>query len=245
MPTIKAVTLIESALRIGGIVASGETPEEDEKADALVTLNDLLNLWSLDPLLNYERLHFTVSIPNTTVPLSMTLPHVVTADTANTVAVVEPALWLRAAWYRVSGKDTPLTLFSEMDYASIEDKTTSGAPSHIHIAKRRGELQLYLYPVPPSGGAIHLIGALPFPTFPALTDSFVFPVGYEVALRYNLAVLLAGEYNIEPSNIVMAQASNTLIALQSLTNRLLVPPTVPAAVVAGSVGGMTFMNSGD
>lgn len=245
MPTITARTLVKSALRIGGVVASASEISPDEEADALVTLNDLLNLWSLDPLLNYESLHISVTIPDTTVPLAMTLPHAATADTAATVPVSEPAVWLRSVLYRSSGQDTPLKLISDIDYALVVDKATPGTPAHVYVSKRRGELQLYLYPVPPAGGAIHVVGSLPFPTFPALTDSFVFPTGYEVALRYNLAVLLAGEYNITPSTIVVTQADNALLALQSLTHRLAVPPQVQPAVTGAGSSGMTFMLSGE
>jgi hypothetical protein len=48
--------LIKGSLRLLGATATGETPSSEEQADALATLNALLDSWSLERLMITEKI---------------------------------------------------------------------------------------------------------------------------------------------------------------------------------------------
>lgn len=226
MPVVEAQALIRSALRLATVKASGEKPEDYEEADALITLNDLLSLWSLDPLLNFESVHFTVEVTSTATPILM-----------QASTVVDPALRVTTAQFRESGQDTPLTLISEQEYQDIGDKALSGTPCSLYIDRRVGPLQLYLYPVPAVGTQIILTGQQPFTSFASLTTKVTLQTGYEGGLRYNLALLLAGEYGRTPADTTLFMATEFNEKLKSLTNSTRVPRTQRSNIPAGDVAG--------
>ena len=223
MSVVVAQTLIRSALRLATVTASGETPSPSEESDALITLNDLLSLWSLDSLLNFESLHFTVDVTSTAMPILM-----------QAATVVDPAIRLTTAQYRESAIDYPLTLISEQDYQDISDKTLGGGiPKVLYADRRLGPLQLYVYPVPTVGTQLILTGQQPFTAFASLTSSATFQTGYEGGLRYNLALMLAGEYGKTPPDTVVTMAMQFSEKLKRLTNSTRKPTTqysdIPAA----------------
>ena len=244
MSLIVAQTLLRQSLRIAGVTASGELPSTAEESDALITLNDLLFTWSLDGLTNYESTHITVPVNSLTVPINMPTPHTTTLDSLSTVPSVDPALLVQKATYRQGGIDYELKIISQADYEDISDKTISTVPQVIYINKRTGALQLYLYPVPPIGTEIRLTGILPLRTFATVSSSLEYPTGYETALRYNLAVMLAAEYGLTISQPIYDMATSSLDGLRLLKCKLTPPPQMVSGYPSHAMDDGTFILTG-
>jgi hypothetical protein len=83
---------------------------------------------------------------------------------------------------------------------------------------------VYFYPNPSGAGALHLFTDTIFTDFTTLNQSINLPQGYARALKKNLAVELAPEYNKPVSAILQRQADESLKVIKSLNST----PTVQA-----------------
>lgn len=243
MPLINAQSLVRSALRLAGVTASGETPTPDEEADALTTLNDILDLWSSNPDLNYESVHSVVAITSTTVPVAMPTPNVTTLSPTSIAVSDLPPMRITTAFYRSNNVDTPLRVISEFDYLRLSAKDTANTPECVYANRRPDGIQLYLYPVPASG-AVHVTVSFPMPTFASLTSDVFYPAGYAVALRYNLALNLAGEYNLTASDAINLMAMEATLGLKRLTLSMRPPPQQVTCLPTGNGVGSDWINTG-
>ena len=57
-----ALQLIQWAMRLLGVLASGEAPSSNEANDALISLNAMIDTWSNEPLLIYEDAYETFGL---------------------------------------------------------------------------------------------------------------------------------------------------------------------------------------
>ena len=195
-----ASTLIKASLRLAGVIATGETPTASEMDDGLEALQFMLRNWSSRGIRipYYTRVSATLDGSasytigsggdiNTTRPLS-----IVSAESAD---------------YPIK-----ITDFNTYQLLSVSD---SGAGDCEYIWYNPSYPLGYIYPWPLSSETITLTCQVPLTDPTVLTSSIAFPPEYDEAIKYNLAVRLAPEYEKEPSRLVLGMAMETLAAIET------------------------------
>ena len=107
-------------------------------------------------------------------------------------------------------------------------------PIEMYVEYGYPQATLHLWPAPISAGSLEVHSLQPLPQLLNLTDNIDLPPGYEIAIRYNLAVALVPEYprsQLDPTLVPQAQAYKTaLIQLNQATQRLSgLPPSETAS----------------
>lgn len=200
-----ALQMIKSSLRLIGALATGESPEAAMSADALETLQTLLDAWSAEGLLIYAQ---------TTESFSLTGATVYTIGSGGTINTTRPDQ-IVGAYVSSGGLDYPLDVKDARWYRDIAQKTLSGIPEAIFYSPEYPLGKIYISPVGSSGDTVYLSSLKPLTEPTALTTSLAFPPGYERALKYNLAVDLAPDYETEVSQSVARIAMDTLDVIRS------------------------------
>lgn len=210
--------LINGALRLLGVIATGEDPAATESNDALVVLNDMIDTWSNEPLLIFENAYETLAI---TANQQSYQWGVGAAD----FTTARPQKIQDINWQQVSGTTTlelPIEILNQDQWAAISVKTiTSNIPTQCWLANTYPYATLYLWPIPKISGNIVVWSWKPLTDISALTSTLSLPPGYQRALRYNLALELAPEYGKNPSEIVVAHAIESKANLKSMNNKIL------------------------
>jgi hypothetical protein len=193
-----ALELIQSSMRLAGILASGETATADEAVDGLKSLNDILENWSLENLMvlqgNNEQFALTPGVSTYTIG---------PGGAFNTTRPIRIGL----SFTRVNGSDFPLQQWGLDEYNAVSVKTVGAIPEQYVYINENPLGTIILYPVPQTASTLFLNtdSLLTFPV--ALATTLVFPPGYEKALRYTLATNLAPEYGVTVSPAVGAIAT--------------------------------------
>lgn len=189
---------IQNSYKLLGI----PNPTNQDLADALDTLNDMLGNWSINNLTIYvntrETLTLVISQATYTIgsggDLSTTRPeHIVD-------------MYLRDA---TNGNDSYMRPLTEEEYDDIIDKTIESIPDSYFYAPEYPLGKIYLYPVPSDTDTLLITSKKPFASV-GLNDSFTLPNGYDAAIKYNLALELAPLNGYEPDQVLVSQARKTL-----------------------------------
>lgn len=193
--------LIRRSMRLVNIVDAAEEPDADEFQDALGTLNDMLDAWSLESLI---------------LPFKTSAQYPVTAGKkvysigpANADWIGVRPIRLVSANIRVSGNlDIPIQILETQQYQGIPVKDVPGPQStSLYYDPQLPNGFVSLYPVPNAVFSVVLVydGIFQRVTLDTTLDGFM--DGMIAALRYNLAVDLSPEYGKTPSQIVVGRAT--------------------------------------
>jgi hypothetical protein len=203
------IELITSSLRLINVGQPGETPNADELVDGLITLNTLIDNWrALHPIVYTKR---TETFTLTAGQGNYTIGAGGDFDTERPVKIES------AGVIQDNGLRTDLTLVTSKMFASIPEKSAEAMqPLVLYIDNDYPIAKIQLNPVPKlSTTTLELVmwsDLMPF----ELADVFDMPPAYLKAIRYNLAVDLAPEYEREPSPLVISEAQKSLAALAGL-----------------------------
>lgn len=186
--TITRDQLIKGALRLAGVIAQGETPTASQISDAAETLNLMTKAWMADgmPLWAIRTITITpVANQNT--------------YTYSTPKLLKPL----QAWNRqtASQVDIPMRMISRQEYNILGNKSTTGNPIQLFFNPDLSSTEIKLFPTPDATAAaqnvIYVVAQVPYQDFDSATDTPDFPQEWYEAIKYGLAVRLAGEYNID------------------------------------------------
>lgn len=220
---------IDRALRLLGATGAGETPTDDERSDALISLNGMLDAWRNDRLMAYamqdETLTLSASDGSYTIGPSGDLV------TTRPVEIAEA--------YIVQGNITyPVMMVDEASWAGIVDKTQeSDWPTHALYRPAMPNGTLLVYPEPNATRTMKLVTRVVAGPFAAVTTTVTLPPGWEAAIDFNLAIELAPEYEIEPSAAVVKRAKETLGGIKLANAKA--QPRLVATELAEVFGGHT------
>jgi len=200
-----ARTIITKAMKKAGILFKSETPDDDEVDDALDELNDILEEWSTDSMLAYARSWETFTL--TGGDGEYTIGTGGDFNTSKPVTVV-------SAYIRQDTTDHTLDIVSDEVYNTfIPQKSTQGLPYFLNFDNNYALSKIRLYPVPSTTYSLFLLTEKPLTSL-AVDDTVTFPVGWNRALIYNLAVALASEYGQEVSPRVDAIARSSKASIR-------------------------------
>lgn len=198
--------LIKSSLRLIGAIASGETPSANESADALYSLNDMLESWSLSGYLIYEiKREIFILTPS---KQSYTIGNLGDFDTSRPIRIHDASILESNAEFK-------LDILNDSQWANIPIKSiNSSMPRYIHSSNSFPLDTLSLWPKPEIASSLVLYSMKQLGSFTSLDDNVVFPPGYSKAIRYNLALELAPEYGKDPSALVAMTAQDSKAEIQ-------------------------------
>ena len=191
--------IINSAYRKIGVLGQGQSLSASEINDALEALNDMIESWSLEGALIYTETKETF---NLTGAVSYTIGSGQTFDTELPNKIV-------SAYITENGEDTPVNIISQNSYSEIADKDELGSTQDIYFDGNYPTANIYVWPVK-SGITLTLFTEKSLNTFDNVTTDFAMPPAYKRALKYNLAVEVAPEFEKEASRTVKNIAKNSL-----------------------------------
>lgn len=204
--------IIVKAMQKVGILFKTEQPSADEVNDGLDSLNAMLSSWSNDSLNCVARVleSFTLSAGVS----SYSIGAGQTFDTQRPVFIVESHV-------RISTVDYPLTGVPDEVYQSdIPFKSQQGIPQFYNYSNAYPYGTIRLYPVPSTDYTLFILSEKEITQF-SLDDTVNLPPGWEMALIYNLAMILAPEYGqqADPVTVQIAADSKSAIRRAIAKNR--------------------------
>lgn len=195
--------IAQRALIRSGVIAAGETPTAAEISDAVTTLGDMLDSWSLERLLVFGSVELQIPIAG--------LPRLTIGPSGDLVA--ERPGSVLTGFVRTAGRDQPLQLASPefMDGIRRKDMQCDAYWMSYEGAMPDGVLQLW--PVP-DAGVLHLRVTQPIVRIEDVNDELELPPGWFHALVLNLAVYLCEEYGFAVTPTLATTAQNAKGAIK-------------------------------
>ena len=198
--------IIKSALRKIHVLGTGSTLSNEDAADGLESLNDMLSIWSIEGNLIYTDTAEQFSL------VSGTGSYTIAA--AGDFATTRPTE-ITSAYVSQGNTDYILEWYSQEQYNAISDKTTQGTPSIYYYDGNFPTGTIYLSNVPNGIDSITISSSKVLTQFDDLDGVFAMPPEYLAALKFNLAEWLAPEYEREPSMQVKSIANTTKEAVRA------------------------------
>lgn len=113
------------------------------------------------------------------------------------------------------GKEVPITVGSRLEYMALSDKTSTGPPIQVYYDPQLTNGQLYVWQACDDvQELIKMTVQYPIQDFDANTNDADFPQEQMRALKFNLALDLALEYDKEPTAFLIAIAESTKNAIK-------------------------------
>lgn len=229
--SVTSQQLINSALRLINVLATGETPDAAMSSDALFVLNQMLDSWQAEQLMIYTilRQEFALNSQQT-----------YTMGPGGDFDVARPAKIDRLSIINLNNPAQPLELpldyITDAQWQAIPVKLISSAlPQVVYDDGAFPLRNLNYWPVPnqfPVKTAIYSWSALT--EFADLgATQYTFPPAYFKAIRYNLAIDLAPEYGQQVQPAVAAQAISSKAVVKGINAPLVDLRCDPALVVPG------------
>lgn len=217
MPTVSQ--FIESTLRLIRVLDSGESATATELNDGLTSLNQLIGSWSAAGVPIYTESRDT--IPTTGFPFyPMPGPRPIRLTSAQVIN---------------SGVSFPVAIVPSEVWTQPKDRSaTSKFAKELYYDGAFPTGNVNVWPLVAAGGILEIYSLKPLGTFSSLNDILNLPPGYEQALRFALASVLAPEYGsaLPPELAGNAQAAQAAISAMnaSIVSQAPRQPAQPAAV---------------
>lgn len=186
MPSpIQARELIESSLRMIGVIANAEAASGDEIQDGLNSLNDVIENLSLENLAVWGGAVETF-------PLVVNQA-VYTIGPLGNFATARPVR-IDNVYCTLNGVDFVLNEWSSEQYNAVAVKNIAGIPEFWMYENAFPLGLIYVYPVPSQAMTISLATATQITSVASPTTTISLPPGYSKMLRALLAVEMSPEY---------------------------------------------------
>jgi hypothetical protein len=215
---ITVADIINAALRLLQVNNPDTALTNDEVHDGLEAINMMIDGWSNESLM----LHHISKETFQTIAgqASYTIGYSAQFNTARPISI-------EAMTVNISTTDWPVKQLAFDDYAMIRLKTLqSNYPQYFYVDEGADLSTIYLYPVPVSPAPlITLYMRKPLPTFTSAFEEIILPKGYLRALKYNLAVELAPEYQTDPGQVVTRTAITSKADLKRTNVRAITTQT--------------------
>jgi hypothetical protein len=213
MTTYTAGDQITRALRLLGVLAEGESMSAAMANDGLVSLNQMIDSWNTERLsvFNTEDQVFTWPAGEITR----------TVGPSGDFVGNRPVLVDDATYYRDPGTNVSfgIKFINQQQYNGIAVKTvTSTYPQVCWINMEFPNITMTVYPRPTRDLEWHIVSVQELSQPAALDTVLHFPPGYMRAFAYNLAMEMAPEYGIEPSQQVTRIAMTSKRNLKRINN---------------------------
>lgn len=204
---------ITKALQKIGVVAQGESATTAQASDALDAFNALASSLSADNLLTVAQIQDSFSLVAGTAEYTIGANQ--TFDTTKPLSV-------KNAYVKDSvNTDHPLSIVPRNIYDAQADKTSQGIPRILFYDK--GTTQnanntgtIKLNPVPNANDTLVMISEKPFTRAANAAEAITFPGEYDRMFIFNLAIDLAPDYGITPTQEVKDIAKESKEIIENL-----------------------------
>lgn len=193
--------IVNGAARAIGLLGRGYDLAGDEGADALDTLNTMIEAWRADYLLIPYRTR--VSLTLTVGDHDYSVGSGGDWDTTR-FETIEDMLIRDSSNY-----DYPVRPMTAKEYRNIPDKTVEARPERYYYEPGYALGKLYFDREPSAAETVWANVLVPISTFTNLTTTVTLPKQYHEALKYNLAIRLAPENGKAPNPIVIGLATES------------------------------------
>ena len=213
MATYTAGDQINRSLRLLGVLAEGETPAASVSQDALMALNQMIDSW------NTERLSTFVTQDQTFLWPAGFISR--TLGPSGDFVGLRPILMDDATYYRDPGTNVSfgIKFINQQQYDGIAVKTvTSTYPQVCWVNMGFPDITLTVYPKPTQELEWHLISVEELNKPATLDTVLYYPPGYLRAFTYSLAMEIAPEFGVEPSEQVKRIAMTSKRDLKRINN---------------------------
>lgn len=168
--------------------------------------------YNIGIVLNTGAVHWTTingAPSGTTVTLTTVLPSAASSGSVvycYQTKLVRP-LRIMDAWIRqVGGNDSPVNVISREQYNRYGDKSSASQPSQVFYDPQANAGHLYVYPAfSGSTSQLFIEFQKPIEDFASSSDDFDLPQEWGNALKYNLALMIAPEYDVPDSKFKQIQ----------------------------------------
>ena len=231
--------LCTKALRRLGAIARGNTPTAQSLNDALSALNIMRDGWAIERLMVYAEVRTTWTIVANTRDYLVGTGQAVNVARPNYVSQIADTSPIRLLNNNLSpALETPLELMTDAQWRGLPQKTlTSTYPTSAYYNPTFPYGTISLYPTP-TGSSLQ--GVLYAPTAVstlALADTLSVPAGWALALRDNLALAMAPDWNVTPSPELRQSAMESKANIKRANTRLVDLSMDPMWASLGGWGG--------
>jgi hypothetical protein len=230
--------LLSGAHRLLGLVNSGNVLPEAVYQDNLVALNQMIDSWSTERLAVFctQDQTYYWEAGNRIRTLGPTGDFVyILANQSDTPIVTQgddyigvddattqrPILLDDSTYFRdpTTNVSYGIKFINQLQYNNIAVKTVQSTyPQVMFVNNTFPNITLSVYPVPNRMLEFHFISVQPLANPTTLETDLAFPPGYLRAFRYNLALELAPEFNVEPPTEVRRVAMYSKRNLKRINN---------------------------
>jgi hypothetical protein len=213
MATYSAGDQINRALRLLGVLAEGETSSASVMQDSLMAMNQMIDSWNTERLSVFSTQDQVFNWP----PDLITRTLGPTGDfVGNRPILVDDATYFRDASTNVS---YGIKLINQQQYDGIAVKTvTSTYPQVMFVNMTYPNITMTIYPKPTRVLEWHIVSVEVLSQPATLATILAFPPGYLRAFTYNLAMEIAPEFGVEPSEQVKRIAMTSKRNLKRINN---------------------------
>ena len=132
----------------------------------------------------------------------------------------------------MAGADYAVDPMAYDDWAVIRLKSLQAYPNYMYLDAAFPLGTLSFYPVPIYASLLTLYSRKPFSQFSSLTSTFSLPPGYARAMKFQLAIELAPEYQTTAGPDVARMAMEAKAAIKRVNNRA-ITSKVDVALIGG------------
>lgn len=205
--------IINSALRLIGLLAEGETPSPETSQDALSAMNQMIDSWNTERLMIYNTQDQVFTWPADQIQRHLGP----TGDfVGNRPIALDDSTYFRDPTTNVS---FGIKMINQQQYDGIAVKTvTSTYPQVMWVNMEYPNIQMTIYPKPTRALEWHFISVDELVQPATLATNLYIPPGYQRAFKYNLACEIAPEFGVEPPPTVARIAMTSKRNLKRINN---------------------------
>lgn len=185
-----ALQLIERAYQLCGYAPTEPLSGADVDLGQ-DTLNKMLDSWSNDELMCYATLEQTVTLSPGKSSYTIGTSGGADVNSARPLRILEG--YGRAYLTDSNGNNYPVNVYEKNQWNQLANRssaTTSNLPEVMYYDPQFPLGIINVWPVPTESITLSFDSSLSLPDMPNTTTQFSLPPGYELAIQFNLAVLL-------------------------------------------------------
>lgn len=208
-----ANTITDGAYKKIGI----ETPDSDQDADALFELNNMLSAWVTDFMVPYITRESDTLVVGTSE---------YTVGSGGDLDTVRPMSIENCYLVDSDNRSYIVKIRSALDYNRTSQKTYEGRPRELYYVPEYPLAKIIYDREPEYAYTVNYEFWKQLTEFAAIDTTFTFPNEYKRPMVYNLAIALAENNSITPSQTVIATARETYSLVKRVTAINRPPPTI-------------------
>jgi hypothetical protein len=187
-------TVLLGALRLLNVKQSSEALATDELEDGKDSLNELIDSWSNQKLIQPALVEVTHTLTASDAQYSI--------GSSGDINTTRP-LKIESAWIRKSNLDYQVDMIENQEWSNLFRKTTETPfPRKLYYRASYPLGEINLYPTPSEANTLVMQVWTQISQITDMTATLTLPPGFNRALKYNLAVEMGPEYGTEASPTV-------------------------------------------